>query len=109
MIHLALRTGYSFKYVYGHIDKIISYGEEHKCVGVADISNTFSHAGFEQKCNEKEIKPIFGVRIMVVKDATPAIKRSEKDQWTKILIEERAPLEEVVEAWVMSEYVDDSY
>lgn len=66
MINLALRTEYSFQKTYGFIDEII--GSQGDVVGVADINNTFSHFYLYEKCKELGKKPIFGVRLMVVRD-----------------------------------------
>lgn len=79
MIHLALRTGYTFKHVYGHIDKVISFAGDQKVIGIADVANTFAHAGLEQKCKEAGIKSIFGVRINVVNNG--ALKVAPRGQF----------------------------
>ena len=67
MINLALRSEYTFKKTYGHIKDIVSMSD--KAVGIADINNTFSHSILEQECKKAGIKPIFGVRLEVVKDS----------------------------------------
>lgn len=43
-------------------------------VGVADIDNTFGHIKLQDVCLEKDIKPIFGVRLMVIKKKIPKTK-----------------------------------
>jgi len=63
MIHLALRSEYTFKDCYQHIDKLADHGEV--AVGIADRNNTYGHIAHWKKCKEKGIKPIFGVRLMV--------------------------------------------
>ena len=63
IIHLALRTGFSFKSVYGHPDEILSYGLENKVIGTADSGNTFMHPIAEKKCAEIGIKFIYAVRL----------------------------------------------
>ena len=88
IVHLALRSGYSFKRVYGHLDEIIEYGHETGYIGVADLASTFSHPMLEQKCKgkihkkalfnkileDKNIQPIYAVRLTVVGDATEKVK-----------------------------------
>jgi DNA polymerase III alpha subunit len=76
IIHLALRSGYSFKHVYGHLEKIISYGENTGAIGISDIGNTFCHPLLEKSCKEKNIKPIYSVRLTVVNDAAEKVKPS---------------------------------
>ena len=65
-IDLALRSEYSFRQTFQHIGKIADTSDI--AVGVADLNSTFSHVFLEKICKEKGIKPIFGVRLMVVRD-----------------------------------------
>jgi len=90
IVHLALRTGYSFKKVYGHLDEILKYGSETGYIGVSDLGVTHSHPTIEQRLNDfssyktaasqfgrekiENIKPIYSVRLTVVKDATERVK-----------------------------------
>ncbi len=64
LINLALRTEFSFRKTFQHIKKITD-GQK-IAVGIADLSNTFGHVKLEQECKKAGIKPIFGVRLMVV-------------------------------------------
>jgi DNA polymerase III alpha subunit len=68
IINLALRTEYTFKKVYGYAEDIVKYGNV--AVGIADSNNTFGHVTLEKECKKAGIKPIFGIRLMVVRDAT---------------------------------------
>lgn len=63
MIHLALRSEYTFKDTFQHIGKLADYGDI--AVGIADRNNTYGHIAHWKKCKEKGIKAILGVRIMV--------------------------------------------
>jgi len=90
IVHLALRTGFSFKNVYGHLDETLKYGYETGYIGVADLASTHSHPMIEQRLNDfssykvaasqfgrekiENIKPIYSVRLTVVKDATERVK-----------------------------------
>lgn len=65
MINLALRTEFSFQKTYGFIEDVIKTDNEY--IGIADINNTFSHFYLNKLCKEQDKKPIFGVRLMVVK------------------------------------------
>ena len=67
MIHLALRTEYSFK------KTLLPIGEVHKyvvdgVVGIADINNTYGHNSLQNEARKHGFKPIYGVRLAVVKE-----------------------------------------
>lgn len=66
--NIALRSEYSFKQTFGKIESLIDYGKESGFLGVADFNNTFSHVKLEQACKKENIKPIFGVRLEVLKE-----------------------------------------
>jgi DNA polymerase III alpha subunit len=68
MINLALKSEYSFKQTFGKMDKIIDYDNGTGVLGVADVNNTFAHTKLEMICKEKKLKPIYGVRLMVLMD-----------------------------------------
>jgi len=68
MINIKVRTEYSFKYAYGHLQKIIDACDE-DCMGICDRNSTWGHVQFQKKMKEAGKKPIFGVEIGVVKDA----------------------------------------
>lgn len=68
MINLALRTEYSFKKTFGLLEKIFEHSNEQNSIGIADINGTYGHPLFEKFCKQKDIKPIFGVRLMVIED-----------------------------------------
>lgn len=72
MINLALRSEYSFKQTFGHMASITT-GQK-IAVGVADINSTYGHIKLHKACSEADIKPIYGVRIMVVEDARNKVK-----------------------------------
>jgi len=74
IIHLGLKTGYSFREVFGHLNKTLSYTNENT-IGCADMSNTFVHYYLEkEKSKDEELKIIFGIRLTVVKDGTQKVK-----------------------------------
>ncbi len=74
IIHLGLKTGYSFREVFGHLDKTLEYTNEN-VIGCADMANTFVHYYLEKEANDnEELKVIFGVRLKVVKDGTQKVK-----------------------------------
>lgn len=66
MINLTLQTEFNFKQTYGQIGDLIGFTNGQKCLGVADPNNTYAHFYLEKHCKEFGMKPIFGVRLMVV-------------------------------------------
>jgi DNA-directed DNA polymerase III PolC len=89
MFYPNLRTEFSFRTAYGRIDEVLDVGtaEGQTHVGVADRSSTFGHIALQKYCNKKDVTPIFGVELGVVrtlreKKPTPAwmsfIARNDK-------------------------------
>lgn len=60
---LNLRTGYSFKSVFGHLEETLSKCK--KYAGIADIGTTYGHLKWKEACEKVSIKPIYGARIKV--------------------------------------------
>lgn len=64
-----MRTEYSFRSAYGHIDQVAEkcalLGD---CGGIADVGNTFGHIRWRKACKKVGIKPIYGVRLPVFED-----------------------------------------
>lgn len=81
MIHLALRTEYSFKQCFQHLRDLVKDAAERgeTAIGVADVNNTFAHYKLQKYCDEFGIKPIFGVRLRVVKDEHQYGEKKVKD------------------------------
>lgn len=73
IVDLALRSEYSFRQTYGKIENVISTAQT-PYIGIADFNNTFSHVLLEKECSKKKIKPIFGVRLEVVKSCGRRIR-----------------------------------
>ena len=72
MINLRTRTEYSFRTAYGPIDKIISDCKD--SMGICDMG-TWGHVAFDSACRKAEKKPIFGVELAVVEDATDEVNK----------------------------------
>lgn len=79
MIHIALRSEYSFGQAYAPLDRIVALSDE--AVGIADEGSTFGHVGLYNRCKDKGINPILGVRLQVVNHKTPGEK-----QWGSVYI-----------------------
>lgn len=71
MVNLSLRTAFSFKskVTYGTIPETIKMDNGTGIVGVADMSGTYGLLKFEKLAKAAGIKPIYGIRLMVVNDS----------------------------------------
>ena len=61
-----IQTEYSFKQVFYHLEQAVadSITLGHKSICIMD-SNTFGFVKFEKLCRQKNIKPVFGLRVMM--------------------------------------------
>ena len=73
MLNVKVRTEYCFRKAYGPIDKIINQVEG-DALGITD-SGTWGHVAFSNACKKVNKKPIFGVEISIVEDATERSKQ----------------------------------
>lgn len=101
MIHLGLNTEFSFKQCFGKMDDIVSYGASTGAVGVADLNNTFSHIYLEKQCRAKGIKPIFGVKLMVVQSPEEKVRGRFGAVYT-FIAKNQAGLQEIYELTTLS-------
>ena len=85
---LNLRTEYSYGAVYGPLKDMFAYFEKHGVgeAGIADINGTWGHRLWEKHCKEKDIKPIYGVRLHVVKDVLLKERRQMFDTMSLIAL-----------------------
>lgn len=67
MIHLKIRTEFSFGQTFAPIDRVIQRLKEIGCstAGIVDIDSTWGHMLWHKKCLENGIKPALGVEISV--------------------------------------------
>ena len=72
MLHIRTRTEYSFRKAYGPINNLVEIAGE--AMGIVD-SGTWGHVPFNNACKKAGIKPIFGVEIAIVEDATDRSKQ----------------------------------
>lgn len=61
MINLTLKTEYSFRKCFAHINNLVHEGDY--AIGIADINSTFGHVKLRDICKKKDVKPIYGVRL----------------------------------------------
>ena len=64
MINIALKTEYSFRQCFLHMEDIHKYVID-GVVGIADLDNTFGHVPLMKEAEKHGFKPIFGVRLRV--------------------------------------------
>jgi len=92
---LNIKTGYTFKAVYGHLDKIAE-----KCStmadygGIADLGNTFAHIPWMKACKKVGIKPIYGVQLPVVENLQRKIRRYPYN-WMTFIAKNTEGLQEI--------------
>ena len=78
MIHLALKTEFSFRQCFLPIRDVHKY-VRHGVVGIADINSTFGHIPLMKEAKKHGFKPIFGVRLTVMPDG--ADYRTSSTHW----------------------------
>lgn len=74
MINLRVRTEYSFRFAYGKIKEVIAAQGEY--AAITDRFNTFGHIPFVQECKKQGKKPILGVELAFVEDATSKVRQT---------------------------------
>ena len=68
MLNLRVRTEYCFRKAYGPLNKVIE-ATGGDTIGISD-SGTWGHVAFNNACKKAGKKPLFGVEIPIVEDAT---------------------------------------
>lgn len=99
---LNCRTGFTFKQVYGHLDKIAEKCKQ-ICIeakikepygGVADMGNTFCHISWKKACDKVGIKPIYGVQLPVVEELQKGERRYSFN-WMTFIAKNTKGLQEI--------------
>jgi len=101
-IWLQIKTGYTFKQVYGHLDKIAEKckrlcdeaGIKEPYGGIADLGNTFAHIPWRKACKKAGIKPIYGVQLPVVDELQKGVRRYPYN-WMTFIANTQAGLQEI--------------
>lgn len=94
-MYLNIKTGYTFKQVYGHLDQIAE-----KCAryadfaGIADLGNTFAHIPWRKACKKAGIKPIYGVQLPVVDTLQRKVRRYPFN-WMTLIAKDASGLQEI--------------
>lgn len=73
MHQLRIRSEYSFKKVYGTIERVVSRLKEigAKSAGLVDIDSTWGHVPWFKLCKKEGIQPLLGVDLVVSDNETP--------------------------------------
>lgn len=76
MVNLALRSEFSFKseFTYGRISDIAEFENGTGYLGICDVNGTYGFIQLEKHCKKNNIKPIFGVRLMVMPDEMARVR-----------------------------------
>jgi len=94
-MYLNIKTGYTFKQVYGHLDKIAEKCAKHADFGgIADLGNTFAHIPWKKACKKVGIKPIYGVQLPVTEDLQKGIRRYPFN-WMTLVAKNQEGLQEI--------------
>jgi DNA polymerase III alpha subunit len=64
MIHLRVRTEYSFKRAYGRVEQVLALARGAASMAITD-TGTWGHVHFAKAAKKAGIKPIFGVELLV--------------------------------------------
>lgn len=94
-MYLNIKTGYTFKQVYGHLDKIAEKCAKYaKFGGIADLGNTFAHIPWKKACKKAGIKPIYGVQLPVTEDLQRKVRRYPVN-WMTLIAKNTEGLQEI--------------
>jgi len=93
---LKIRTEFSFRTAYGPIEKVVDRLKETGCeaAAITDRSSTFGHVQFNRYCKRAGIKPLFGVELAFIEDATLKEKR-QRLYWMSIIARNNSGLREI--------------
>ena len=65
MIHLKLRTEYSFRRAYGKLPEVLKAAES-PVVAITDFGGTWGHVQWSKECKKAGVRALFGVELAVV-------------------------------------------
>ena len=70
ILPLRLRTEFSFRTSFGKAAEILDMASDSPAVAIVDRHGTWGHVAFNKEAKAKGIKPVFGVELAVVGDAS---------------------------------------
>lgn len=93
---MRIRTGYSFKFAVGHLEEVAKRVSElgWPKAPISDRASTFGFNRWSKLCKKKNIKPIFGVELGVVKQLGE--KKPTPDYWTFFATDQITSVNELV-------------
>lgn len=91
-----IRTGYSFRKAYGHLDAVLKRTQEIglSAAPIADYCSTFGFVRWSKLCAKAGIKPVYGVELAVSPNVGE--KKPTVDHWTFIAKDSLQPLHELI-------------
>lgn len=89
---LKIRTGYSFRAAAGKLDKVLDRLQElgHTNAPITDRASTFGFYRWKKACEERGMKPCFGVELAVTSSINA--KKPSVDYWTFLAKDSIEPL-----------------
>ena len=102
-MYLNIKTGYTFKQVFGHLDLIAEKcleickeaGIKEPYGGIADLGNTFAHIPWRKACKKVGIKPIYGIQLPVYENLDRI--RSQSYNWMTFVAKTQEGLQKIYE------------
>lgn len=92
---LKIRTEYSFKTAFGRLDKIIERCADAEAICIADRHGTWGHVAFSNAMKAAGKKPVFGVELACVRDASR--KERQPIDYTTFIARNNNGLKEIYE------------
>ncbi len=91
-----IRTGYSLRRAFGHLDDVMKRLIECEATAapIADTCTTFGFVKWAKLCKKNNIKPVFGVEIAVASDLEN--KKPVLDYWSFMAIDSLRPLNDLI-------------
>jgi DNA polymerase III alpha subunit len=105
MIHLRVRTEFSFRAAFGPIDKILEVTEGP--IGICDRFGSWGHVAWDAKCKAAGRKPIFGVELAVCDDMK--LRTKQGTNFMSFLAKNNKGLRELYELVSLSTKAENHY
>jgi DNA polymerase III alpha subunit len=105
MINIKCRTEFTFREVYGPIEKVLAATAGP--VGICDRNGTWGHVSFAEACKKAGRKPLFGAEIAVVENMK--LKEKQGVNWMSFIAVNEAGLRELYELVSLSTEPENSY
>jgi DNA polymerase III alpha subunit len=105
MINLKCRTEFTFREVYGPIEKVLDATQGP--IGICDRNGTWGHVQFEAACKKAGRKALLGVELAVVEDAK--LKEKQGVNWMSMIATNDLGLRELYELVSISTEPENYY